>query len=122
MKILVADDSKFMRNMVKGTIKNYFSREELIFIEASNGQEAIEKYKEELPCLVMMDITMDIMNGIEATRRIKEFDINCRIIMISALGQNYMIKDALDAGASDFIIKPFLEEKVIEAIINIMKE
>lgn len=116
MKILVVDDSKFMRSMVKGSIMNYFS--EITFIEANNGKDGVELYKKELPNLVMMDITMNIMNGIEAMKLIKEFDKDCRVIMLSALGQKCMIMESIDAGAKDFIVKPFMEEKIIEAIIK----
>lgn len=119
MKILVVDDSTFMRTMIKGSIKNSF--EDVTFFEAANGQDGVELYKRELPDLVMMDITMNIMNGIEATRQIKQFDKNCRIIMLSALGQKCMIMEAIDAGAKDFIVKPFLDEKLMETITKYIK-
>jgi len=84
--------------------------------EASNGKEAIQKYSELKPDLVTMDITMPEMNGIEATKEILNIDKDARIIMVSAMGQHSMVTDAMEAGARDFIVKPFNRDNVMEKI------
>lgn len=84
--------------------------------EAENGTDALEKYRELLPDLVTLDITMPEMDGITVLKEIKQFDPNARIVMCSAMGQQAMVIDAIQAGAKDFIVKPFQPERVIEAI------
>jgi two-component system chemotaxis response regulator CheY len=84
--------------------------------EAQDGSIAIEKYKELKPDLVTMDITMPEMDGIAALKEIKKFDANAKVIMCSAMGQQAMVIDAIQAGAKDFIVKPFQADRVIEAI------
>jgi len=112
-KILVVDDAAFMRLMLKGILsKNGYE----IVGEAENGQEAVEKYRSLSPDLVTMDITMPIMEGVEAVRHIKKLDPNAKIIMCSAMGQQTMVVESLQAGAKDFIVKPFQEERVLESI------
>lgn len=112
-KILIVDDAAFMRMMIKDIlIKNSFEIAE----EAADGAEAIEKFKETAPDLVMMDITMPEMDGITALKEIKKLDANAKVIMCSAMGQQAMVIDAIQAGAKDFIVKPFQAERVIEAI------
>lgn len=112
-KVLVVDDAAFMRMMIKEILtKNGFS----VVGEASDGAQAVEKYKELGPDLVTMDITMPEMDGIAALKEIKSFDPNARIIMCSAMGQQSMVIDAIQAGAKDFIVKPFQADRVIEAI------
>ncbi|GIO88071.1 response regulator [Paenibacillus faecis] len=112
-KILVVDDAAFMRLMLKGILsKNGYE----IVGEAENGQEAVEKYRSLSPDLVTMDITMPIMEGVEAVRQIKKLDPNAKIIMCSAMGQQTMVVESLQAGAKDFIVKPFQEERVLESI------
>lgn len=118
LKVLIVDDAAFMRMMIKDILtKNEFE----IVGEASNGIQAIELYKQERPDVVTMDITMPEMDGIEAVKLIKEFDPNARIIMCSAMGQQSMVKDAIKAGARDFIVKPFQADKVLEAINKIIR-
>lgn len=112
-KILIVDDAAFMRMMIKEILtKNGFS----VVGEASDGAQAVEKYKELGPDLVTMDITMPEMDGITALKEIKKLDPNARIIMCSAMGQQAMVIDAIQAGAKDFIVKPFQADRVIEAI------
>lgn len=112
-KILVVDDAAFMRLMLKGILsKNGYE----IVGEAENGEEAVEKYRSLSPDLVTMDITMPIMEGVEAVRQIKKLDPNAKIIMCSAMGQQTMVVESLQAGAKDFIVKPFQEERVLESI------
>ncbi|MFM1650825.1 response regulator [Brevibacillus sp. B_LB10_24] len=112
-KVLVVDDAAFMRMMIKEILtKNGFT----VVGEASDGAQAVEKYKELGPDLVTMDITMPEMDGIAALKEIKKLDPNARIIMCSAMGQQAMVIDAIQAGAKDFIVKPFQADRVIEAI------
>lgn len=112
-KILIVDDAAFMRMMIKDILsKNGFE----IAGEANDGVQAIEKYKEVSPDLVTMDITMPEMDGITALKEIKKFDPNAKVIMCSAMGQQAMVIDAIQAGAKDFIVKPFQADRVIEAI------
>jgi two-component system chemotaxis response regulator CheY len=88
--------------------------------EARNGREAVEQYRAVQPDLVIMDITMPEMDGIAAVREIVGQDPGARIVMCSALGQDEPIIEALDAGARDFIVKPFLPEKVLEAVKKVV--
>src|SRR3569833_4600237 len=112
-KILIVDDAAFMRMMIKEILtKNGYN----VVGEAQDGAQAVEKYKELRPDLVPMDITMPEMDGIHALKEIRSFDSNARVIMCSAMGQQAMVIDAIQAGAKDFIVKPFQADRVIEAI------
>lgn len=112
-KILIVDDAAFMRMMIKEILtKNGFN----VVGEAQDGAQAVEKYKELRPDLVTMDITMPEMDGIAALKEIRAFDSNAKVIMCSAMGQQAMVIDAIQAGAKDFIVKPFQADRVIEAI------
>ncbi len=113
MKILVVDDASFVR-MALGQIITEDGHE--IVGEAADGAEAIEKYKLLHPDLVTMDITMPEMNGIEALKGIIEYDPNAKVLMCSAMGQQDFVLQAIQAGALDFIVKPFDKERVKEAI------
>jgi two-component system chemotaxis response regulator CheY len=116
-RILIVDDASFMRMMIKGFLtKNGYT----VADEASNGMEAVEKYKQLSPDLVTMDITMPEMDGIEAVKAIRQIDPNAKIIMCSAMGQQNMVVQAIQAGARDFIVKPFQEDRVIEAIKKVL--
>lgn len=111
--ILIVDDAAFMRMMIKDILsKNGFQ----VIGEAENGLVAVEKYKELKPNLVIMDITMPEMDGIEAVRKIKAIDPQAKIIMCSAMGQQAMVIEAIQAGARDFIVKPFQPDRVIDAV------
>ena len=112
-RILIVDDAAFMRMMVKDILtKNGYD----VVGEAENGEIAIEKYKELNPDLVTMDITMPEMDGISAVKEIKKINPKAKIIMCSAMGQQAMVVDAIQAGAKDFIVKPFQPDRVIEAV------
>lgn len=112
-RILIVDDAAFMRMMIKDIlVKNGFE----VVDEAQDGAQAVEKYKEHMPDLVTMDITMPEMDGITALKQIKEINPNAKVIMCSAMGQQAMVIDAIQAGAKDFIVKPFQADRVIEAI------
>src|SRR5687767_8796335 len=104
IRVLIVDDAIFMRNM----IKDIFHDEQFEVVgEAANGVEAVDKYKEAKPDLVTMDIVMPFKSGIEATREILAFDQNALIVMCSALGQESLVMEAIEAGAADFVVKPF---------------
>ena len=111
--ILVCDDAAFMRMMIKDILsKNGFE----VVGEAENGQIAVEKYKELKPDLVTMDITMPELDGIGAVKEIKKINPAAVIVMCSAMGQQSMVIEAIQAGARDFIVKPFQADRVVEAI------
>ena len=115
--ILIVDDAAFMRMMVKDIlVKNGYT----VVGEAENGTKAIEKYKELDPDLVIMDITMPEMDGIQAVRQIKSVNSEARIIMCSAMGQQAMVIESIQAGARDFIVKPFQAERVVEAVKKVV--
>lgn len=116
-RILIVDDAAFMRMMIKDILsKNGYE----VVGEAENGLKAIEKYKELTPDLVLMDITMPEMDGIEAVKRIKAIDNNAKIVMCSAMGQQAMVIESIQSGARDFIVKPFQAERVLEAIRKVV--
>ncbi len=117
-KILVVDDAAFMRMMIRDIlVKNGYE----VAGEAANGNEAVLKYQELRPDVTTMDITMPEMDGITAVREIRKVDPNARIIMCSAMGQQAMVLDAIQAGARDFIVKPFQEDRVIDAIKKVLR-
>ncbi|BFH68004.1 MAG: response regulator [Paenibacillus dendritiformis] len=116
-RILIVDDAAFMRMMIRDILtKNGYD----VVGEASDGAQAIEKYKELKPDLITMDITMPEMDGITALKEIRKLDPNAKVIMCSAMGQQAMVIDAIQAGAKDFIVKPFQADRVIEAIKKTM--
>lgn len=111
-QILIVDDAAFMRMM----IRDILSKDGYVIHEATNGAEAIEKYDEFHPDLVTMDITMPDVDGIEALKKIREMDSEAIVLMVSAMGQQKLILEALEAGAADFIVKPFQPTKVLETV------
>ena len=115
--ILICDDAAFMRMMIKDilTKKGY-----TVAGEAENGLKAVEKYNELKPDLVLMDITMPEMDGIQALKQIKSVDPSASIIMCSAMGQQAMVIEAIQSGAKDFIVKPFQAERVLEAVKKVV--
>lgn len=117
-RVLVVDDAAFMRMMLKDILTK--AGHEIVG-EAANGVEAVEKYKELKPDVVTMDITMPEMNGIDAIKEIKKVDPNATVIVCSAMGQQAMVIEAIQAGAKDFIVKPFQAARVIEAIQKVLK-
>ncbi len=115
--ILISDDAAFMRMMIKDILtKNGYD----VVGEAENGAIAVEKYNELKPDLVIMDITMPEMDGIEAVKTIKGNDPDAKIIMCSAMGQQAMVIEAIQAGAKDFIVKPFQADRVLEAVKKVI--
>ena len=115
--ILIVDDAAFMRMMIKDILtKNGYT----IAAEAENGKIAVDKYNEVKPDLVLMDITMPEMDGIQALKEIKKLDGSATVIMCSAMGQQAMVIESIQAGAKDFIVKPFQAERVIEAVKKVV--
>jgi two-component system chemotaxis response regulator CheY len=110
--VLVVDDAAFMRMM----IRDILAREGYVIHEAVNGRDAVEKYVELRPDIVTMDITMPEMSGLEALRIIREHDPAARVLVVSAMGQQKMIVEALEYGAMDFLVKPFQPTKVLETV------
>lgn len=116
-RILIVDDAAFMRMMIKNIVsKNGYE----VVGEAENGQVAVELYKEHKPDLVTMDITMPEMNGIEGVKAIRSVDPNANIIMCSAMGQQAMVMEAIQAGAKDFIVKPFQQDRILQAMERVL--
>jgi len=115
--ILLVDDAAFMRMMLKDILtKNGYN----IVGEAENGLKAVEKFKELGPDLVILDITMPEMNGIQAAKAIKAENGDAVIIMCSAMGQQAMVIESIQAGARDFIVKPFQADRVLEAVQKVI--
>lgn len=116
-RILIVDDAAFMRMMIKDILgKNGYD----VVGDAENGARAIEKYKELLPDLVIMDITMPEVDGIQAVKEIKKVNADAKVIMCSAMGQQAMVIESIQAGARDFIVKPFQAERVLEAVKKVI--
>lgn len=116
-RVLVVDDAAFMRMMIKDILsKNGYE----VAGEAENGRRAVEKYKELSPDLVLMDITMPEMSGIEAVKKIRSIDSSAKIVMCSAMGQQAMVIECIQAGARDFIVKPFQADRVLEAVRRVV--
>lgn len=116
MRVLLVDDAKFARLML-GNLVREFGHD--VVAEAKDGLDAIRKYQVHKPDLVIMDITMPVMNGIEATKKIKEIDPAANIVIASAMGQKEVVVDAIKSGAMDFIVKPFQKTKIEEVLKKI---
>lgn len=112
-KVLIVDDAKFMRNLVKDAL---VSAGHAIAGEAENGNQAVDMYKKLKPDLVTMDITMREKDGIEAAEEIIKIDSNAKIIMVTALGQEYLLTKAIKLGVKDFVVKPFQPERLQKAV------
>ena len=110
--VLIVDDAAFMRLNIKNILKDSYE----IAGEAENGKEAVEMYQDLEPDVVTMDITMPEMDGLEAIEAIQEIDPDSKIVVCSAMGQQKMVIKAIELGAKDFIVKPFKEERVINAL------
>ncbi|MCA1036592.1 MULTISPECIES: response regulator [Bacillus] len=116
-RILIVDDAKFMRITLTNILKK---AEHEIVGEAENGREAIDLYRELKPELVTMDITMPEMSGLEAMKEIKQEFPDAKVVMCSAMGQQKMVVEAIEAGAKDFIVKPFDEGRVLDAVNRVL--
>lgn len=115
--VLIVDDAAFMRMVIKDILeKNGYE----VLGEAKDGKEAVALYKDLQPNLVLMDITMPEMDGIEALKHIMEYDSRAKVIMCSALGQSNMVIESIQIGAKDYIVKPFQADRVVEAVKKIL--
>jgi len=117
-RVLLVDDAKFMRMILKEILSKANCK---VVGEASNGKQAIQMYAEVRPDLVTMDIIMPGMSGVEVVKKIREIDPNAKILMVSAMGQQVLVTESLEAGACDFIVKPFHSDQVLEKIQKILK-
>jgi len=121
-RVLVTDDALFMRKMLSDILKKEGFE---VVGEADSGKDAIDKYNELKPDLVTMDIVMPKMeeiDGIAAVREIMKIDPQAKIIMVSAMGQHALVVEAIQAGAKDYIVKPFQPSRVVEAIRRVLGE
>ncbi len=118
MGVLGVDDSKIMRNIIINILNKHNIE---VVGEASDGIEAVVKYKALKPDVVTMDLTMEGMNGLEAVKEIIKIDSNAHIIVCSAMGQQAIVKEAIDAGARGFVVKPFDEENLIDEVSKALK-
>ena len=116
--VLIVDDTLFMRASIKQMLE---AKGHTVAGEASNGLEAIERFAAVKPDVILMDITMPDMDGLEALRRIKEIDKNAKVVMCTAMGQQAMVAKAVELGAQQFIVKPFQAERLIAAIDSVMR-
>jgi len=117
-QILIVDDAAFMRMMLKNILEK--NGHEVVG-EAENVPAALEIFREFRPHLVTMDITMPKVNGIEGVKQILKIDPNANIIMVSAMGQQSMVIDAIKSGAKDFIVKPFQQERICQAVEKVLQ-
>lgn len=118
-KVLIVDDAEFMRYAIRNILeKNGFD----VVGEAKNGMEGVKKYKELMPDIVTMDITMPELSGVDALKAILEFDPKAKIVMVSAMGQEDFVKEAIINGAKSFIVKPFKEEHLVDNLNRILKQ
>lgn len=116
-RVLIVDDANFMRKTINMMLKKHNFE---IVGEAENGAEGVKKYKELKPDIVTMDITMPVMSGIEALKLIREYDPQANVIMVSAMGQELFVREAIRDGAKFFVVKPFKEEQFVKAINKIL--
>lgn len=116
-KIMIVDDAAFMRMMIKNSLTtNGYTN----LIEACDGKEAVESYSSEKPDLVIMDITMPNMDGIQALQAIKAMDGGAKVVMCSAMGQESMVVEAIRCGALDFIVKPFKPDRIMQTVSKVL--
>jgi len=118
-RILIVDDASFMRQMIREIIEPEGHE---VIAEASDGVEAVDKFKSHRPDLVTLDIVMPRRSGIDAVKGILELDPTACVVMCSALGQETLVTEALEAGAKGFIAKPFLPEFVIETLNKVLEK
>lgn len=116
-RVLIVDDALMMRKTIGKILEN---GGHLVVDEAVNGEQAIEMYQKYSPDVVTMDITMPGTDGIQALARIMDYDANAKVVMVSALGQQHKVMEALDHGAKSYILKPITGEKILEVIKQVM--
>ena len=118
-KILTVDDAAFMRNIIKRTLGTAGYTE---IYEATDGIQAIQSYKQINPDLVLLDITMPNLDGLNALRAIRTIDTNAKVVMCTAMGQESMVLEAMQYGAKDFIVKPFKADRIVRTVASIIGE
>jgi len=118
-KILIVDDAQFMRNILK---KIFTAGGYEVVAEAENADDGVKAYQKTKPDMVTMDICMPNKSGIEAIKDITKQDVNAKILVCSALGQELLVMEAIQAGAKDFIVKPFKKEKILDTIQKVLSE
>ena len=117
-RVLIVDDARIIRNILRALMQKMGLK---VAGEAVNGAEGIRMYDELRPDLVTMDITMPVVDGLTATKTIMGADPNARIIMVTSVGQEQVMKEAILLGARDFIVKPFNEDRIISAIRRVLQ-
>lgn len=110
-RVLIVDDAMFIRNSLRIILEKHGYE---VVGQAGDGEEAIEQYKTLKPDLVTMDVTMPKMDGLEALRNIRAFDVKASVIMVTAVGKEETVREAIMSGAKSFIVKPFNEDKVVK--------
>jgi two-component system chemotaxis response regulator CheY len=118
VNVMVVDDTAFMRMVLKSILEECGLK---VVAEATNGKEAVKLFKQVKPDLVTMDITMPDMDGLQALREIRKTDANAKVIICSAVGQQYKVIEAIHAGAKDFVVKPFQKDRILVAIKKALK-
>jgi len=113
MSALIADDAEIVRVTLRMILtKNGYG----LIYEAKDGKEAVETYKTHTPDIVTLDVTMDIVDGIEALKQIMAINPNAKVLMVSAMSQDIIVRDAIKTGAGGFIVKPFTEQQITDAL------
>lgn len=117
-KILITDDAAFMRMMISGILK----KEGYEIVEAVNGEDMLSKYESEAPDLVLLDITMPVMDGISALKKLKQVHSEAKVVMCTAMGQQPMVLEAVQYGALDFLVKPFEPGRIVETVKRVINK
>src|SRR3989339_887716 len=120
--VLVVDDSKFMRLILKNGIENDSGKKHKVVGEAEDGASAVAKYKELKPDIITMDIIMPVESGLQAVQKIMELDPSAKIIMVSAMGQEKIVEEAMKLGAKGFVTKPVKNEELLASIDKIIRQ
>jgi two-component system chemotaxis response regulator CheY len=119
VKVLIVDDSSFMRELLTSILRKEGYKE---VVEAANGEEAVQQYRRQKPDIVFMDIVMEHKDGIAALREIAKIDPEAKVVMVSVLGHDSMKKQAADAGAKHFIMKPFQESQIVDILKKLVPQ
>ncbi len=115
-KIMIVDDAQFIRMRVN----KFLTRLGHNVIEAANGEEAVQTYRRTQPDAVLMDITMPRQDGLTALTEIRDFDPQAKVIMLTALGQQAVVLKAMQAGAKDFLVKPYEPDRIMKALQRVL--
>lgn len=118
-RILIVDDSRTTRKILRKMLENAGHE---VVDEATNGEEAVAKYKEVKPDLTTLDITMPVLDGLGALRQIIDYDSSAKVIMVTAAGQKHKVLEAMKAKASEFVTKPLVEEEVMERVNKVLQK